>query len=788
MYDPNEFETLLLLGCLGNALPHGQKAYTKYQTDAWMRRGLLMQQRGSARWIGLMLYAEQTIANFGDFDRAELYLWEAVRESYSKEVWAVLSLAHYYQYTRCDPRKAKRLLLWGAKSRAEAAKIKVKADPANVLHNRQYDSGGIGLEDSMDSGFGVAYRDQWNNPDTAIEADKEKREGENYFKMKMMGEEAVLHVATAYACMDMKEYDAAMAYVRHALQLDPELGPAHRCLGLLLFRRRSDRKEALHAFNQTMDLCGPIPVQEAGGANEFSLRCCAIVMAMEGDYKKALRTMQLAVQAPNSVSPLGWRALATMTYLYGDGSHKDLITQSLPMLDRAIELSGGIDTEAFIMKGQMLMELNKAGEARAAFMEAMTMTPGDSILLASQALCLAAIGFRAPIRATQADYDAKFQDMTSLGALTEVEDPELLFLAAINPQLSSNMKAKVMARVAGGHGTGHPAASDTPTTGSTSTSSHPNRHVRHHGVDNGTTTTTTTTVDTAGLTMNILGNPGYDPTQANGRRKPSVLSSSSQLRQEPLEVTNARTASGVSASASAAVAAAGNAGNAGNAGYNVGATKVDVAPDVLYWYGMHKLSQPPSRGGGADNARIYFTRAVQRTDCPPQPLALYMLGWLAELQGDLKVAERYYCYSLQLEPIDSLYFLRLQKLAKDTLAFVKGLAKQSEKAEVQRKKTLKKKNKLRRRGVSVPVGSEADETGEQHTALTVMRRRLLLHERVHKLSLMRKEQLGRRLQGLNTPGKCMSLDPFWQERLLHAFSECDNWATMLKASNVYKKF
>merc|ERR1712054_298123 len=114
---------------------------------------------------------------------------------------------------------------------------------------------------------------------------------------------------------------------------------------------------------------------------------------------------------------------------------------------------------------------------------------------------------------------------------------------------------------------------------------------------------------------------------------------------------------------------------------------------------------------------------------------------MGELQGDLKVAERYYCYSLQLEPIDSLYFLRLQKLAKDTLAFVKGLAKQSEKAEVQRKKTLKKKNKLRRRGVSVPVGSEADETGEQHTALTVMRRRLLLHERVHKLSLMRKEQL-----------------------------------------------
>ena len=676
MYDPNEFETLLLLGCLGNALPHGQKAYTKYQIDAWMRRGLLMQQRGNARWIALMLYAEHIIAQFHDFDRAELYLWEAVRESYSKEIWAVMSLAHYYQYTRCDPRKAKRLLLWSAKSRTDASKIKVKADSANTVHNRQYESTGMGLEEGSDSGFGIAYRDQWNNPDAAQEADQEKREGENYFKMRMMGEEAVLYVATAYACMDMRDYSAAMSHVRRALALDPELGPAHRCLGLLLFRNRADRKEALHAFNQTLDLCGPLSLQEMGGGNEYSLRCCSIVMAMEGDYSRALQTMQLAVQAPNSVSALGWRALALMTYLYGSGPHKGLIKQAIPMLDRAIELSGAIDTEAMLMKGQMLMELNKNEDARECFKQAMTLTPGDAILLASQALCLAAIGFRAPVRATQADYDAKFQDMNSLGALNLVEDPELLFMAAVNPNLSNNMKAKVLSRAAGGHGIGH--------------------------VANGS----------AGPTMNILGNPRYDPTEATGRHKPTLLSSSSQLRHEPQEVTSARTASGVSAGASAAVAAAARDQGSGSSS-TIGATKIDVATDVLYWYGMHKLGLSPRRGGGAEAARIFFTRAVQRTDCPPHPLALYMLGWLAELQGDLVVAERYYCYSMQLEPVDPLYFLRLQKLAKDTLAFIKGLAKQSEKTEVQRKKTLKKKNKLRRRGVSVPIGAEADETGEQ---------------------------------------------------------------------------
>ena len=164
-----------------------------------------------------------------------------------------------------------------------------------------------------------------------------------------------------------------------------------------------------------------------------------------------------------------------------------------------------------------------------------------------------------------------------------------------------------------------------------------------------------------------------------------------------------------------------------------------------------------------------------------------MLGWLAELQGDLKAAERYYCYALQLEPMDSLSFLRLKKLSKDTLSYVKGLAKTAEKAEVQRKRVLKKKNKLRRRGVSVPVGFEADETGEQAAALSTMRKRMLLHERVYKLAIMRKVQLGKKLVGLNVPGKCISLDPFWLERLLHAFTECDDWASLLRDSNTYKK-
>merc|ERR1712127_1177741 len=94
-----------------------------------------------------------------------------------------------------------------------------------------------------------------------------------------------------------------------------------------------------------------------------------------------------------------------------------------------------------------------------------------------------------------------------------------------------------------------------------------------------------------------------------------------------------------------------------------------------------------------ERAKIYFTRAVQRSDSPPHPLALYMLGWLAELKGDLAAAERYYCYAVQLDPIDAMYYLKLQQLIKDTLTYVKGVVKGAEKSEKIRKSALKKKLK-----------------------------------------------------------------------------------------------
>ena len=66
----------------------------------------------------------------------------------------------------------------------------------------------------------------------------------------------------------------------------------------------------------------------------------------------------------------------------------------------------------------------------------------------------------------------------------------------------------------------------------------------------------------------------------------------------------------------------------------------------------------------------------------------------------------------------------MQSLITDTLAYVKAVVKGVEKSEKVRKQALKKKMKLRRRGISVPIGDEGDVDGTKAAGLIFARRRL----------------------------------------------------------------
>lgn len=209
-----------------------------------------------------------------------------------------------------------------------------------------------------------------------------------------------------------------------------------------------------------------------------------------------------------------------------------------------------------------------------------------------------------------------------------------------------------------------------------------------------------------------------------------------------------------------------------------------IPTEILYLSGMYFLNRKPdevfTRANNQERAKDLFHRAVQRTDCTPHPLALYMLGWIAELNGDFKIAERYYCYAIQLEPIDPMSFLKLFKLSQETLEFIRGATSNLE----QQEKKIKKKTK---KGQSKSVKQAFDNDAKGKITVDIMRNRLLLHERIQQLIHLRRNTLASSLIGLNTPGRFVFIETFWLEKIFYTFSECDDWAWLLKSSLAFRE-
>jgi hypothetical protein len=61
-------------------------------------------------------------------------------------------------------------------------------------------------------------------------------------------------------------------------------------------------------------------------------------------------------------------------------------------LDRANVLSGKVDIQSIILKAQMLMEIGNYKDAELSLRDSMRLNITDPILLASLALCVAALG------------------------------------------------------------------------------------------------------------------------------------------------------------------------------------------------------------------------------------------------------------------------------------------------------------------------------------------------------------------------------------------------------------
>lgn len=80
-------------------------------------------------------------------------------------------------------------------------------------------------------------------------------------------------------------------------------------------------------------------------------------------------------------------------------------------------------------------------------------------------------------------------------------------------------------------------------------------------------------------------------------------------------------------------------------------------PEVFYTIGMYHLqTSDPTQ------AKQFFQSGAQCTNAPPNPLCTYMLGKIAEQEGDFRMAEKLYVWALETEPVLPSTFVKLLAL------------------------------------------------------------------------------------------------------------------------------
>lgn len=641
--------------------------------DAQFRRGLFfMQSPNSNRWVGLLAYAEFVANRLQDCKRAEDIYWEAARLSCKYAVWAVIALAHFYQYMWDDCAKAKKLMLWAAKKRTVPI-VRETEDEGYIDENDE---------------------DIFLRPE---DKDQKKRAEENSTVLKTLkSENACLFAANASICADLNEHKECLEFIKKSLQCDKKNSAAYRIWGLLDWKQ-GKKHEAILKFEKSLSFAP---------YNPFALRTYSVACAIMGLYDEAVGAMQQAVEISGMSHPLACRACGIMTYLYQERGGKE---RSLGYFQKALDMSGGMDFEAGRLKAQVLMELGRFQKAVDTLLQVLPLKPTDSIALGSLAVCMSALGHEAPRGAAKVNYSIKIKLMAVPQELLRSTDPEELFEAATTFNLGQTFLQK------SGKGKGALLAKG----------------------------------------WGILNNMAVD---------------------EPLDFLEAH--------------------------------DNDVPPIVLYWYGMHEL-----RKGGQEaikKSRALFLRATQRQDYPPHLLSLHKLGWIAEMRRDLRAAERYYCAGLQQDPIDPYAFLQLTKLVGDTHAFVHRLkgrsyggpgsdleratslqaqfeSEQVEKGQSRASKGARKKPKKLAKKPPAPVEHVEPSADDIALDAITLKQRKLLHERVKKLAALRTQQMKGHLEGMIMPGAFVYLEPMWLEQYMVSFSDCDDWAWLLKTSINFRK-
>ena len=703
---------------------------SKEEIDSRYRSGVLLAPKYRYRWIALLGYADYICCTMQDIHRAEQYYSESSKLSFSYSIWSTLAYIHYYQYIRGDSGVAGRLLLRTLRHRHNDVAIDCLTDFNAFRHQENV----------------TTQSDHAQDVFKYMSIPKQQHETYNFIETTDDLEIAALYVVIAYYLIDVQEWEEGMKYAAAAIRINETFSPALRCIALITWQHHNTRKQSLRYFSTAL---------EFGFNNPYVLRTCGIIKAMEGNHQEAINLLESSIKITPTYA-LTYRALGLMYYIYRNNH-----IYALELLTKSFHLSHEEDIECLRLKAQILMDQKKFKEAKVLLQQALYIVPWDIVTLSSLAYCISNIltttknkqnMMESKEDSTSINYNSRFMSLQSYEDLIHSRDPEELFEASVTLDLQRILK-------------GH---------------------------------------------MNNISLSGLEQyNKAKIKRTVNPFSQSNGMILSNFAVE-----------------------------HEIEEIDADYGNNMIgyayYWYGMYELKE--KKHINYEKCKLLFTLASKisspgaTSSCTA--LAFYRLGELAEHQNDLVVAEQYYQYAVQCEPMEPISILRLYSLVESGLKGTKKLIQLLEKTnnKQKKKKLLKKKKQSHHTGLdssgtlstyhppatSKQKGTSAlvhnltellnkplltvsegmhtsDELleesdayqpgGQLAEAFEEYERRLLLHQRVYEAVVLKRRSY-RKAVGDCAPSLShhVFVDSYWLERLLHAFSGCEDWAVLLKST------
>lgn len=492
-----------------------------------------------------------------------------------------------------------------------------------------------------------------------------------------------------------------------------------------------------------------------------------------------------------STSTLRIFPLGLTTYLYGQGTATEKTNQAIGYLSRCLKLTplnSSVDIDASLLLAQIYVEVKNFSAARMVLQNALKGSPDSPLLLASLAAAVSGLRlmYDEPYGDRDEAYRSRILSLSSIEEILEWTDPESLFFAAINPQLlhEVKMKARVKEREKekGNLKNDYSESRENVPRNRATLKSNINVYAEQRG-DNENLNDIENKIGDENSKLTEFKNGGkfVSPDVFYGfgiyllnKGKRKLLVEAKKLFTEAVRV---------SVRAMPLVPNGCGVGTNENTEVNCNNNR-DKNKDE----NKTRNKEVNTNNNECENgsALPYGT---------PHALSVHMLGFIAEIEGDLRTAENLYSYALQIDlKKEPTQYVQLRGIVRDTAnntsTYLKKILesnKVGKDGKVEKKKKIKKKKDSMNNSYQNLVEKFGAGKGDNQEITPRLELRNLLHNRV--LHLLEIQDVGMKeyVEGMEMCGTCISIELNWKENLFYSFSDCDDWSWMLKIGMIKQK-